>query len=203
MSITVGDVLRIVVTMVWLDGDLAQNIFNAVIAGTGGPFDDGDIVDDAVDWAQTMFANLTTFQSDEIDGSQVQVYIYDPVDDDWDEVGSASFPYNPTGAADQMPRGVAGLINAKTLDPDVSGKKYVAALMENNADHGLWSAGLITGLANFAADWTGLFTGGTSGASWVPGVWSQKQTNLRAMTGDVIIPSIPAYQRRRKQGVGV
>lgn len=203
MSIQVGDVLRVVATLVWLDGDLAQNVFNAVIGGAGGPFTDGDITADALAWVAAMYANLSAAQTDEIDGSQIQVYVYDSIDQDWDEVGSSAWTYDPTGAADQMPRGVAGLINAKTLDPDVSGKKYIPGLMENNADQGLWSAALVAILANFADDWLTLFVGGTSGATWVPSVWSPTRSTPYAAAGDYIIPTIPAYQRRRKQGVGV
>ena len=203
MSITTGTILRVVATMLWTDGDLAQNVFNAVVTGGGSPWDDADIVDDAVAWVAAMYAIIVAVQSDEMDGSQVQVYEYDSVDADWDEVGSDAWAYNPTGTGDQMPRGVAGLINAKSVDPDVSGKKYVPGLMETNADDGLWSAALITILANFADDWVTGFVGGTSGADWAPGIWSPTQVNFRLMTGDVIIPTIPAYQRRRKQGVGV
>ena len=43
MSLTVGDVLKIVATIAWTDGDLAQNVFNAVLTGSGGPFDEDDI----------------------------------------------------------------------------------------------------------------------------------------------------------------
>lgn len=203
MSISVGDILRVVATAVWLDGNLNQNVFNAVIGGTGGPYTDGDIVDDALEWVEDMYANLVGNMSDEIDGSQIQVYVYDPIDDDWDEVGTSSWTFNPTAALEQLPRGVAALINAKTTDPDVNGKKYCGGLTEAAATDGLWSAGTITQLLGFAATWYTAFAGGTSGASWVPAIWSPTATNAFALSGDVITPTIPAYQRRRKRGVGV
>lgn len=203
MSITIGDILKVVATVVWLDGNLNQNVFNAVISGTGGPYDDADIVLDALAWATAMYANLTTDTSDQCDGTQIQVYIYDSVDDDWDEVGTGSWVWNPTSVISQLPRGVAGLINAKSLDPDVQGKKYIGGLTEGVVADGLFEAGTITILGDFADDWVTPFVGGTSGADWVPGVWSVVQKNLRAMTGATIIPVIPSYQRRRKPGVGV
>lgn len=203
MSIVVGDILRVVAILSWLDGDIMQNVYNAVIGGTGGPFTDSDIVSDALDWLGTMYPNLVNQMSDECDGSEVRVYIYDASDDDWDEVGSAAWTFNPTGASDQLPRGVAMLINAKTTNPDVNGKKYVGGLIEDGVVDGLLSAGVVTALANYADDWTDLFTGATSGASWVPGIWSPTMTNFLAMSGAYIIPTIPAYQRRRKQGVGI
>lgn len=203
MSITAGDILRVVATIVWLDGNLNQNVFNGVVTGGGSPFADADIVADALDWVETMFANLPTHVSDECDGSQVQVYVYDAIDDDWDEVGTIAWVFNPTAATDQLPRGAAALINAKTLDPDVQGKKYIGAMVEDNLTDGLWVAGLVTALGNFADDWTTGFVGATSAADWQPGVWSPTGTVFKAMSGTTIVPTIPAYQRRRKRGVGV
>lgn len=203
MSITVGDILKVVAILNWVDGDVMQNVFNSVIGGTGGPFTDGDIVDDAEDWVGTMFANLVAGITNDLDGSEVRVYLYDAIDDDWDEVGSTSWTFNPTDAGEYLPRGVASLINCKTTDPDVNGKKYIGGQTEVAQDDGLWGSGHLTNLGLFADDWTDTFTGATSGASWVPGVWSPTNTNFYAMSGTYIIPTIPAYQRRRKRGVGI
>lgn len=203
MSISVGDVLRVVATMAYTDGDLVQNVFAAVISGSGGPFDDADIVDDALAWVGTMFGNLSTLLSSTIDGSQVQVYVYDPVDEDFDEVGSVPWTFNPTGTGDEYTRGVAGLINAKTTDPDVNGRKYIGGLTENVMTSSGLAAGLVTGLVNFADDWLNGFNGPTSGAAWTPAIWSHKNKLPYATTGDAIIPVEPSYQRRRKRGVGV
>lgn len=203
MSIQVGEILRIVATLVWTDGNIMQNVFNAVISGTGGPYDESDIVDDAVTWCNDMFDHLGTSIVNTVDGSQVQVYLYDSVDDDWDEVGADTWPFNPTGTADQLARGVAALINAKTSDPDVSGKKYVGGLNEEMITDGLWTSAALVLLALYADQWLEPFVGGTSGADWVPGVWSVVDTVFRFATTDHIIPAVPAYQRRRKRGVGV
>ena len=203
MSILAGDILRVVATLVWLDGNLNQNVFNAVVTGGGSPFADADIVDDAVTWVGDMYAHLVTLMSDEVDGSQVQVYVYDSGDDDWDEVGTDPWVYDPSSVSDQLPRGVAALINANTLDPDVQGKKYIGGMVEGNIADGLWESGLVTALGLFAAEWLAGFTGGTSGATWAPGIWSPTGTNFHASNGAFITPTIPAYQRRRKRGVGI
>lgn len=203
MSIIAGDIVRVVATMVWLDGQLNQNVFNSVITGGGSPFADADIVDDALAWIAAIFANAVTSISDEIDGSQVQVYVYDPGDDDWDEVGSIGWTYNPSNAADQMPRGVAGLITTGTSDPDVQGKKYWGAFTENAAVDGLWVAAQLVTFLAMGDDWVAPFVGAVSGADWTPGIWSPTRTNFFPSNENLIATSIPAYQRRRKQGYGV
>lgn len=203
MSVTDGTVLRVVVTMLWTDGNIMQNIFNAVVTGGGSPWADADIVEDAVSWAEDLFYNLTAGVSLFVDGSQVQVYNYDAIDDDWDEVGSQAFFWNPTNSQDEIPRGVAALINLKTTDPDVSGKKYIGGMTDDQLEDGLWTAGALSNLASFAVDWYAGFVGTDSGADWAPGIWSTKDTVFKLAVSSVVIPSIPAYQRRRKRGVGV
>lgn len=203
MSITDGTILRVVASLIWTDGEIVQNVFNIVISGGGAPWDEDDVVADAIDWVEAMFAEIVTYLSTDIDGSQVQVYEYDPIDDDWDEVGSDSWVYDPTGATEPLPRGVAGLINAKTTDPDISGKKYIGGLVEGSVIGSLLEAGVVADLILLAALWTTGFTGNLTTATWTPVVWSIVNKVAQQLSGAVIVPTIPAYQRRRKQGVGI
>jgi hypothetical protein len=129
--------------------------------------------------------------------------VYDPIDDDFDEVGSTAWVFNPNLAADELPRGVAALINCKTTDPDVNGKKYIGGYTEGNTVAGMWGAGTITQLGLFAVDWLTNFVGATSTADFIPGIWSPTRTNFYAGGGTVLIPTIAAYQRRRKRGIGI
>lgn len=203
MSVTSGDILRIVATYLWTDGNVMQNVFNAVVTGAGSPWDDDDIVADGLAWVQNLYANWTSILVNDVDGSQVVGYVYDPIDDDWDELASDNWTFNPTSVAEQIPRGVALLINMKSTDPDVSGKKYIGGFGEGSVTDGLWVAGSVAAAIAFAADWNAPFTGATSGASWQPGIWSPTDTVFRATDSTAIIPLIPAYQRRRKRGIGI
>lgn len=203
MAVTTGDILRIVASMLWTDGNVNQNVFNALISGAGGPWDDADVVSDAEAWLDNMYANLTAQVSDELDGNEVIVYKYDPVDDDWDEVSSDAWVWNPSQAADQLPRGVAGLVQLWTEDADVQGKKYLPGFTEGNIEDGLFAAGPITSLLAFAADWYLPFVGAASGATFTPGVWSVANTAFFAGVDHVATSTIAAYQRRRKRNVGI
>lgn len=203
MTVATGDILRIVASMLWTDGNVNQNVFNAVVTGGGGPWDDSDIADDAEAWLDNMYANLTTVTSDELDGNSVTIYKYDALDDDWDEVFSQSWTWNPSHTGDQLPRGTAGLINLWTTDPDVQGKKYMPGLTEGNLIDGLYDAGMVTQLLAFGADWLTSFVGGTSGATWTPGIWSVAGTVFKAAVDHIATSTIPAYQRRRKRNVGI
>lgn len=203
MSVADGDVLRIVASMLWTDGNVNQNVFNVIMGGSGAPWDDVDIIDDAQDWLDDMYANITAHASDEIDGNEVIVYKYDAVGDDWDEVGSQSWTWNPTSVTDQLPRGVAGLVRLWTEDPDVQGKKYIPGLTESSVNDGLFNAGVLTDLLAFAADWYLPFVGAASGGTFTPGIWSVVGKLLVEAVDHIASSAIPAYQRRRKRNVGI
>ncbi len=203
MSITDGEILRIVASFLWTDGNVAQNVFNAVVTGGSPPFTDVDIVDDAEDWLDNMFANITGNISQYMPGNEVIVYKYDAIDDDWDEVGSQSWGFTPTQNTDELPRGVAGLVRLWTTDPDVQGKKYIPGLCEVGVTNGLFSASTMTVLLALAADWYMPFVGAASGATFTPGIWSVVGTVFKAAVDHIAVSAIPAYQRRRKRNVGI
>jgi hypothetical protein len=150
-----------------------------------------------------MYLNITSHCSDELNGNEVIVYKYDTVGDDWDEVGGDSFSWDPTSTTDQLPRGVAALVRLWTTDPDVQGKKYIPGLTEGALTDGLWGAGNLIDFLAFAADWYLPFTGGTTGASWTPGIWSVVNKVLKLGVDHIAASGIPAYQRRRKRNVGI
>lgn len=202
MSVAVGDILKVVATLVWSDANIVQNVFNAVIGGTGGPYDDDDIVEDALSWLENMYNGNLTDLSDEIQGSQVQVYKYDSLDEDFDEVGNTGWTFAPVATSHQMPRGVALLTLARTTNPDVQGKKYLGGGTEEVTTDGLLTSGWLTLLLQFAADWVLPFVGSDSTADWIPGVWSPTDLAHYIMSQSVTASAIPAYQRRRKRGVG-
>lgn len=203
MSVASDSVLRIVASMLWIDGNVNQNVFNAKVSGAGAPWDDQDITDDAQDWLDNMYLNMTSFLSEDLDGNEVLVYKYDAVGDDWDEVSSQAWTWAPTAADPYLPRGVAALCRLWTTDPDVQGKKYLPATVEASLDDGLFNAALIVGMLAFGADWYTPFVGAASGATFTPGVWSVVGTVFRAGVDHIAANAIPAYQRRRKRNVGI
>lgn len=203
MSVVDGDILRVVASLLWTDGNVNQNVFNCRMSGAGSPWDDDDIIDDAEDWLDNMYANLVANMVNDIDGNEVIVYKYDVANDDWDEVGSQSWTYNPTHATEELPRGVAALVRLWTYDADVQGKKYIGGMNEADLEDGLWASGLITNLLAFAADWYLPFVGATSGGTFTPGVWSVVGSVFRQALDHFATSTIPAYQRRRKRTVGI
>ena len=203
MTVADDDILRVVASLLWTDGNVNQNVYNCLISGGGGPYADQDVADDAEDWLDNMYANLTASTTNAIDGNEVIVYKYDSVGDDWDEVSSQSWTWNPSVATNYLPRGVAPLVRLWTTDPDVQGKKYLPGSVEVHLDDGLWSAAYIVSMLAFAADWYTPFVGAATGATFTPGIWSVVGSVLKLGVDHLAANSIPAYQRRRKRNVGI
>lgn len=203
MSVSDGNVLRVVASFLWSDGNVNQNVFNCIPSGGGGPYSDSDVADDMEDWLDDMYLPLVAVMSDELDGNSVTVYKWDVSGQDWDEVFHQSWGFNPTAPGEQLPRGTAGLVNLWTEDPDVQGKKYIPGITEAHLEDGLYAASLLVQMLVFGANWLTPFVGATSGATFTPGVWSVVGLIFKAAVDHISTSTIPAYQRRRKRTVGI
>lgn len=203
MAISTGDVLRMVVSMVWDDGNIMQNVYAAQITGAGGPWTDADVLDDLEDWADAMYANIVGQVSSFVDGNEIFGYVWDPVGQDFDLFGTEPWTWLPTNVGSELPRGVALFLKAPTSDPDVQGRKYLGGMTENEVAVGLWDAASIAAAALYGGDWILPFIGTLTTATITPGVWSVKNLNFNDFDTEVNIVTIPAYQRRRKRGVGI
>lgn len=203
MAIPDGAILRVVASLLFPESVIAQNIFYAVFADTGGSDDDADVLSDLADYVEDMFSELDTQVADEIALDSIKVYIYDPLDPDWDEVGDELLTDAFANAEDMSPHGISMVIHAKTTNPDVQAAKYLGGFGETSTVDGLWGVGALTAAANFANTWTTAFVGAATGGDFAPGVWSPTKLNFFIFNGVEVVGGIPGYQRRRKPGVGI
>lgn len=202
MAVADGTVLRIVGQLLFPDDVIAQNVFNLVFADTGGSNDDEDVISDCVDWLEGMFGNITALIDEDVDTDEIFVYFYDFVDDDWDELGASTWDVTFSAAAGMLPHGVAAVILGRTIDPDVSGKKYIGGMQETFVDDSTLGTSMINAMALLAADWITPFVGSATGADFAPVVWSPTRTNAYLLRS-ASVNAIAGYQRRRKPGVGI
>lgn len=203
MAVADGAILRIVASLLFPESVIAQNVFYAVFADTGASNDDQDVVDDLAEWLEDAYTLIAGFIDTSVSLTDIKVYNYDSIDDDWDEVGAASIGLAFTGTTDMLPHGVAYLLHAKTTDPDVQAAKFIGGFTEGGQADGIWLSSINTVMATWAADWVTAFVGTATGGDFSPGVWSVAQQVFKVFNGVINLNSIPAYQRRRKPGVGI
>lgn len=203
MAVPDGAILRVVASFLFPESVIAQNVFYAVFADTGGSDDEDDVVSDVIDWLEGAYTEVISAIVDEVTTTQVQVYLYDPIDEDWDEVGSAPWSVTFTNSADMMPHGCAMIAHAQTMDPDVRGTKYIGGIGDGAADASALTAPIIALLVAFADEWVAPFVGAATGGDFGPGVWSPTQVNFFLANGTISANGDVGYQRRRKPGVGI
>lgn len=203
MSLSDGDILRLVTSFLLPDSVIAQMVFNVAFADTGGSAEEIDVVDDLVDWAEAMLTHLLTRIVPECTTTDVKVYVYDAVDDDWDEVGTDTWSVTFTNASEMLPHGIAAVVHARTINPDVQGTKFIPGLGEATQVESDLSVGILADLVDFAAEWVAPFVGAATGADFAPLIWSVVRTTPILMSGDTVVNAQVGYQRRRKPGVGI
>lgn len=203
MAVPDGAILRVVASFLFPESVIAQNVFYAIFNDTGGSDDEDDVVSDVIDWLEGAYTEVITAISDEVDTTTVHVYLYDAVDDDWDEVGSAPWSVNFNNTADMMPHGCAMIAHCQTTDPDVRGTKYVGGPGDGAADASNLSGPIITLMLNYADEWIAPFVGAATGGDFGPGIWSVKNTAFFLCNGVDSVNTDIGYQRRRKPGVGI
>lgn len=203
MAVPDGAILRYVLSLLMPDSVIAQNVFYAVFADTGGSDDEDDVISDLDDWVEDIFTHIIDRVSDSVDTVGAKVYLFDPIDDDWDEVGTGTPVVNFSNVADMTPHGVAALVHMMTTDPDVMGGKYIAGLADANFTGSDLEAGIMLDLIDFGGEWVTPFVGAATGGDFGPGVWSVAQHVFKLANLTYRINGQCAYQRRRKPGVGI
>lgn len=95
----------------------------------------------------------------------------------------------------------SGFIMANTALPKVRGRKYLPGMGELRIGNGIFDASALDELAAILAFYLDVLTA-SDGATWTPGVLSRVIEAFVPFDGTGLINDIPAYQRRRKPGVG-
>lgn len=115
-------------------------------------------------------------------------------------VGSILNPVTFTNVNDMLPHAVAAPVTFNTTRPRTAGRKFIPGLSEVDQDESILSAGVLTNLANYAAEIV---------APQLAGSAANLRYRILTSSGDAIAQSaytindVVGSQRRRKPGVGV
>lgn len=101
---------------------------------------------------------------------------------------------------DPLPPGVAALVTFPTLVSKVRGRKFIPGFGEGNTTDGLFASSTLTDMSEYGAIIAAPFIGASSALPWEFGV--PLTGGGFANFSSYIARNVPAYQRRRKQGVG-
>lgn len=200
MTVLNNVVLQCVQNILLPQTTVAQNVFHCtkVLGSTA----DNDVIVAVAEWMELMYANVDSNMADSVSLGSCVVSQWDSVGEDWDLVGLAAPSESGTDPAQMLPHGAAAYVRGVTSNPDVVGAKYLAGYHEDTQDDGVFAAGVTTNLALFGVDWQTTITA-ANGVQLKPGVWQRSSNTIFDLTGTITASGIVAYQRRRKQGVGI
>lgn len=197
MTVSQDDVLEIVVEGDFQNSEQLLNIYQ-MQAFQASPITDDEALTDLVDFfralydaAKALWTAFVVFRRIRVTNLTTGLV-----------TGEAAFssPVIGTASGDPLPPGVAALVNFTTAVPNVQLRKFLPAPAESaGGTDGQWNSTTITALTVFGAtmliDYVGTFGGFRYG-------YLSPKTSSFVLPNGAIIPDEPAYQRRRKRGVG-
>lgn len=196
MTVNLNDVIRVTVKSSLPNGSSILNVYHLKKIG-GGDLSESDALVDIINWVELL--------NEQLDDVQVTTLTYDSVDaynvTQDRPVSSGALTGGGTLAADPLPPGVAALISTDTGQKRGVGRKYIAGISEALTTGGEFIAGALVDLAGYADLLTEVYNSGTTDADWQAGIYKKLGAQFHPFIG-WLVSAIPAYQRRRKPGVG-
>jgi len=203
MTVTNNDILKVDVRYTVSGIGVTANIFQAqVFQVSPHTVTDAYATASMFDWIGRIYLPMVPHIVVTMTDPLVQVY--KKVGVFWNLIGSET-PTNLDGESigDPLPSGVALLTTVLTDTSKVQGKKYIGGLSETGITAGLWIATVLTAMGTSAVQWIAQFQDLADEETWyIPGVYSTKAIAFKMFTSAYTVRSVPAYQRRRKSGVG-
>lgn len=194
-----GEVIRASVVYTVPGASRPQNIFYwQVITGDT----DANVLAGVIAWATGQWA--TAWQATATTSCSADTVTVDVINLNGTvnrNLGSASIGTVGSLAQDTLPAANSALVIADVGLPKIRGRKFVPGLSENNVTSGLLDAsyvGLFT--AHLNAYVAAITTAGSG--QLLAGTPSKVISAFRLFQGSGVVSDVPAYQRRRKPGVG-
>jgi len=189
------EVIQVVAEFIYL-GQQIMNVYHAVSPSATA---DNEVVEDLTIKIDEAMTELQA----ELDGSLagVSLRVINLSDNaELDLVSWPTFVGGAVGGAVGLPPGVAALVTFPTAALGVRGRKFICGASEAQNSDGVWEASFIASLESYASMIANPFPGDSSLNIWQFGTYNPT-TGFNPFTGWQV-GNVPAYQRRRKQGVG-
>lgn len=197
-----GDVIRATARMS-IHGATLMNVFDFEAQTDGDGENAGAGITAVQFYLQELYKVLVPSMSNQVQFLDINAYNRSQQSDlgvfNWQQSGWPGFD-----AGDPLPSGVAALITLPTLAGRTRGRKFFPGFTEASTSGGRFTAGTLTGLGLAAAI---LLTtvgpvSGQVGLNYVV-VSEGVGSFLHRYPISANVNAIPAYQRRRKEGVGI
>jgi len=199
MTVSEGDLLRATLRYTYPSAGLALNIFEFVYGGIDK--DDEEVLDGIEAWALLWGAIWNELSPAVAELDAVDLVAIDSLGVVIRDLGTAVLGVVGTVPGEVSPAAVAGYVLANTDIPQVRASKYLPGMAEGVIEDGEFNVAAIADLVLILAHWITPYNF-AGGGTIFSGVLSSKTTEFELLGDAGTVNSIPAYQRRRKRGVG-
>lgn len=197
MGINAGDVLRVTAKCL-LDEQSIQNVFYCLVT-TAWP-DLGQALDDIQSILSDGYALIKEKQTDHLTSDHIGVHNITQDETYGEIIWTEDYPGGTDDTSEYLPGPVCALGRVGTWKPRVQGRKFLAGFTETNLADGKWGGGVISDVGDFM-EWFYLTTHGAGDAVCDFGLYNPDLDEFN-LGHTIFSDAVPAYQRRRRIGVG-
>ena len=204
MTVTNGDVLKVVMEVVLNDGSIAQNVYY-FLANFVASFDDGTITDELETWIEGLYGNLSSQLLASMTQSlcSVDEILFNAGEGLWEVVRHVG-TFTPTiafnNANEGLPNQSSAFATFNTQRPKSRGRKFLFPFGEDMQADTFLTGAALAAMANYADDaLTGILVAPLSTLD--PGI---HRVGINEFLGFAIavVTNVLGSQRRRRPGVG-
>lgn len=194
-----GQILRVNAQMLHQNANFMENVFHFVV-GQVNDIDESNQLDDIGDYFSERYSDtIEDVVSDNVDGTELQFSVAEQSDGIFNGIGSRPFVFSGLNISQALPLGAACLVRFPLTFGGHMAGKYLGGLTESGQADSVWNSAVISSAAAWGLQFSQDIVLGS--ITILPIVW-REDLSFSNLAGDVIVRSVIAYQRRRKQGVG-
>lgn len=196
-----GEIFRTVIKYETASASQGQTVHHHQLSGAG--FSDQDVLDALEDWADNDWgAAWALLGGNDVELTEIEVDVVNPDGTVNRNIGSVSINKSGASLTSTSAAAVAGFMEADTGFAKRRGRKYAPFIGDNKVSSGVLSSVALNELTALFAEWVAdiivLVTG-----TLIAGILSRVDDTFYAFNGAGTTTNVPAYQRRRKPGVGI
>lgn len=197
----IGEIVRVVVKYSQPNASETLNVFWFKI--TDNAPSDEQMVGDFEEWVLNEWGGpWADFAASDVSVERFDIDIINPDGTVDRNIGGTTVTLAGTVLGDVNSAADSGYIMAYTALPKSRGSKYVPGLADTDVVNNLISSEAFTDLLNLVAVFLAVYVGIESGAEYSPGVLRRAVDLFELFQDSGYVTDVPAYQRRRKLGVG-
>jgi len=201
VTISNGDVIKLTLEYLYPGAGTALNVFH--YAYLGADISDATAVAALLDWADNDWGDTwDNLASTTATLANAVFEVVNVAGEVLADLGTEVIGRVGTNGGDVLPAAVSGYLSANTSTPGVRGSKYVPGFSEAAQTDGVLTVASAAQMAQLLLDYMATINV-SAGNNFFPVVRSTKLAGFPRLITAGTINLIPAYQRRRKEGVGI